>query len=108
MAREWRRRLRRGVMYSVTAGLLMAPTFGLEADGRDAAARLSPRVRSTHPVIVAMLKEASARSATFRELVGGIERTDGIIYVEPGVCLHGARACLSLSISGGSGFRILR
>jgi hypothetical protein len=100
--------MRRVVSYALIAGLLGGSTFGIEAQVHDDVARLTPRVRSSNPAIAAMLKEASARSATFRELVGGIERTDGIIYVEPGVCRHGVRACLSLSISGGSGFRILR
>jgi hypothetical protein len=100
--------MRRVVSYAVITGLLAGSTFGTEAQVRDDVVRLSPRVRSTHPAIAAMLKEASARSITFRELVGGIERTDGIVYVEPGVCRHGVRACLSLSIAGGGGVRILR
>jgi hypothetical protein len=107
MARTWRRRLRRGVMYSVMAGLLGGTTFGVRAEG-DGHTAVFPRVRSSTPAIARLMGEASARSATFRELVSTIERTDGIVYVEPGVCRHGVRACLSLSITPAGSYRILR
>jgi hypothetical protein len=107
MAQTWRRRVRRGVMYTVVAGQLSAMTFGVHADG-DKRVDAWPRVRSSTPGITALLTEASSRSETFRELVSRIERTDGIVYVEPGTCKHGVRACLSLSITAAGGFRILR
>jgi hypothetical protein len=89
------------------AGLLGGMTFDVRAqDDRETAA--SPRVRSSNPAIAALLSDASVRSKTFRGLVSNIERTDGIVYVEPGRCRHGVRACLSLSITSGGGFRILR
>jgi len=114
--------MRRVGSYAVMTGLLAGSTFGLEAQnaadtnaatataagGSEDELQFSPRVRSSRPAINAMLREASARSATFRELVNRIELTDGIVYVEPGVCRHGVRACLSLSIAGGGNFRILR
>jgi hypothetical protein len=107
MARSWRRRLRRVVMYTVVAALFAGMTFGVRAEG-DRETEASPRVRSSMPRIVALLSEASMRSRTFRGLVSSIERTDGIVYVEPGRCRHGVRACLSLSITAAGGFRILR
>src|SRR5215470_15873781 len=107
MARTWRRRVRRGVMYTVVAAQLSVMTFGVQADGTESVEG-SPRVRSGTPAITVLLNEASSRSETFRELVRRIERTDGIVYVEPGVCKHGVRACLSLSITPAGGFRILR
>ena len=67
-----------------------------------------PRVRSTNPVIAAALEEAQARSVTFRNLVRTIEGTDGIVYVEKGQCRRGVRACLSLSVVSGGGYRLLR
>jgi hypothetical protein len=76
-------------MYAVMATLISGMTFGVRAEG-------------------ALLSEASTRSRTFRGLVSSIEHTDGIVYVEPGRCMHGVRACLSLSITAGGGFRILR
>src|SRR5215510_14353455 len=107
MARRWRRRLRRSVMYIAMAGLFGGMTFGVRAEG-DRIPLGSPRVRSSVPRIVDLLSEASMRSKTFRELVASIENTDGIVYVEPGSCRHGVRACLSLSVTAGGGYRILR
>src|SRR5258705_14012027 len=107
MARTRRRRLRRAVMYTAVAALMSGMTFGIRADG-DVEPAMSPRVRSSIPKIAALLTEASMRSSTFRGLIKSIERTDGIVYVEPGTCRHGVRACLSLSVTAGSGFRILR
>jgi hypothetical protein len=107
MARRWRRRLRRGVMYTVATALLSGMTFGVRAEG-DKEPEGSPRVRSSIPRIAALLSEASMRSTTFRGLVSSIERTDGIVYVESGQCKHGVRACLSLVITAGGGYRILR
>src|SRR5215467_13322646 len=107
MAREWRRRLRRGVCSTVIAVLMAGMTFGVRADG-DRVVGASPRVRTTNGAIASLLTEAATRSSTFRELVSTIEHTDGIVYVEPGQCKHGVRACLSLSITSAGGFRILR
>ena len=107
MAREWRRRLRRGFCSTVIAVLMAGMTFGVRAEG-DRAVGASPRVRTTNGAIASLLTEASTRSSTFRELVSTIEHTDGIVYIEPGQCRHGVRACLSLSITHAGGFRILR
>ena len=103
MARAWRRRMRRGVMWSVVLVLMSGMTIGIEGSSPD-----SPRVRSTTPAIRSLLAEAESRSATFRELVRTIEATDGIVYVEPGVCRHGVRACLSLSVVRAGEYRFLR
>jgi hypothetical protein len=94
-------------MYTAVAALMSGMTFGIRAEG-DLEPAMSPRVRSSIPQLAALLTEASMRSSTFRGLVRSIERTDGIVYVEPGTCRHGVRACLSLSITASGGFRILR
>jgi len=93
-------------LYTVVAVQMSGMTFGVRADDGDVVG--APRVRTSTARIASLLSEASARSATFRELVSGIERTDGIVYVEPGQCRHGVRACLSLSITSAGGFRMLR
>ena len=103
MTRAWRRRMRRGVMWSVVLVLLGGMTIGIDGSGPDI-----PRVRSTTPAIASLLAEAESRSATFRDLLRTIEATDGIVYVEPGVCRHGVRACLSLSVVRTGGYRFLR
>lgn len=107
MGRIGRRRLRRSALVSVIVLLLAGMTFGVRAED-ERTVDAWPRVRSSHPTITALLTEASNRSSTFRGLVRTIESTDGIVYVEPGRCLHGVRACLSLSITAGGGYRILR
>jgi hypothetical protein len=72
------------------------------------AASPMPRVRSTNPAIASLIEEAQSRSETFRGLGRTIEGTDGIVYVEKGQCRRGVRACLSLSVVSGGGFRLLR
>jgi hypothetical protein len=67
-----------------------------------------PRVRSGSPVVRGLINEAIDASPTFRSLVAAIGATDGIVYVEQGLCYHGVRACLSLSVTRAAGFRFLR
>jgi hypothetical protein len=67
-----------------------------------------PRVRSSSPVIRGMIADATDASPTFRALVSTIASTDGIIYIEEGVCGHGVRACLSMWVAQSAGFRFLR
>jgi hypothetical protein len=67
-----------------------------------------PRVRSGNPVVRGLVEEAIDASGTFRKIVAAIGATDGIVYVEQGRCYHGLRACLSLAVTNGAGFRFLR
>ena len=53
-----------------------------------------PRVRTLSGALDTIVSQAIARSKTFRQLVQVIGRTDGLVYVEPGRCPHGVRACL--------------
>jgi hypothetical protein len=66
------------------------------------------RVRGVGPRLLAVINEATARSTTFRGLVDGINRTDGIVYVLEGECKHGVRACLSNTITMAGSNRVLR
>jgi hypothetical protein len=68
----------------------------------------SPRVRTDNPVIAALIEEATDRSITFRRLVGAIQATNGVVYVEQGRCGHGRRACLPFSMIVAGPHRILR
>lgn len=74
----------------------------------NAQANVTPRVRSSHDYIRAMIAEAAQRSPTFDRLIEAIEATDGIVYVEQGACAHSLRACLSLAVTPAGDFRILR
>lgn len=86
------------------AGVVMlAMIFTVSRSAAAADASLTPatasgpslsRVRSTNAAIASLMIDASAKSATFRELVQTIDASDGIVYVEPGECGHGVRACL--------------
>ncbi|SRR6266540_3931724 len=65
-------------------------------------------VRSTNARLARAVREGYDRSPTFRRLVEALERTDVILYVEPGECQCGrAAACLSL-VAGGGAVRYLR
>jgi hypothetical protein len=59
------------------------------------------RVRSTSPVIGALITQASAQSQTFRELIQTISSTDGVVYVEEGECGFGVQACLARVTTAG-------
>jgi len=65
-------------------------------------------VRSSSSVIRGVMEDAARRSPAFEKLVGVINLTDGIVYVEEGVCRHGVRACLMHSVTAVAGFRFLR
>jgi hypothetical protein len=84
-----------------TLGIVAAPTAG-------ATVGEAARVRSSSPRVAAVIRGATERSVTFRQLVADVERSDGIVYVEPGYCRHGVRSCLSLSVVCLTGFRLLR
>src|SRR5262245_15910197 len=74
-----------------------------------AAASTCPHVRANgDPAIASLIDEASRASATFRRLVAAIDGTNGIVYVEPGQCRHGVRACMTLSVKMAGPHRILR
>jgi hypothetical protein len=66
------------------------------------------RVRSDDPEIVALLAEASSRSATFSGLVEGINNSDGIVWIQTGKCGFGVRACMKLSVTQSGPNRLLR
>jgi hypothetical protein len=65
-------------------------------------------VRILSPQMAHGFREGISRSPTFRKLVDAIDASNGIVYVEHGVCRRGARGCLlgSLVVAGPS--RILR
>jgi len=54
----------------------------------------SDHLRAANPTIASLIQQASERSATFRGLLNIISASDGIVYVDPGRCEHGMKACL--------------
>jgi hypothetical protein len=75
--------------------------------GRIAAQEASvPHVRSSDPRLAELIDQATRGSVTFRRLVDTVQASHGIVYVEPGMCGHGVRACLKMwmQVSGASRF----
>lgn len=64
-------------------------------------------VRTTDATIAEALRLGIDLSPTLRRLAERIRRTDGIVYVQEGRCRNRANACLSLSITAASRYRIL-
>jgi hypothetical protein len=58
-----------------------------------------PRVRSSDPAIIRLVEQATTRSRMFRRLVAEGEASNGIIYVEEGLCTGHLRACLPIWMS---------
>ena len=67
-----------------------------------------PRLRSGDARLVALIARGARESQTFRSLMAAIEATDGIVYVEPGVCPRGVRACLRMSVQVSLSNRLLQ
>src|SRR4249919_1297871 len=85
---------------------VMLAAAGLAEPVRAAADELSG-VRSTSPAIRELIDDAMWESPTFRGIVHAIVATDGIVYVDDGVCRHGVHACLLLDVTPAGGYRIL-
>lgn len=58
-----------------------------------AAEAVNGRVRTSNGGIAALVRQAHEQSRTFRSLVATINASDGIVFIEPGRCKHGRRAC---------------
>ena len=67
-----------------------------------------PRVRSQSARVGAAIARGTAHSPTFRRLVETINATDGLVFVDEGVCARGVRACLLMSVSIAGPSRLLR
>jgi hypothetical protein len=66
------------------------------------------RVRSSSdPAVTTLLHDAFQRSTTFRQLVEIINRTDGLVYIDPGKCKPGVYACLLMSVTIAGPYRVL-
>jgi hypothetical protein len=66
-----------------------------------------PRVRSEDRAIRAMVETGVTHSATLRALMQVINRTNGIVYLDPGRCRHGVPACLVMSVTVAGPNRVL-
>jgi hypothetical protein len=66
-----------------------------------------PRVRAVDQRVAALIERGTRRSATFKQLIERIEKTDGIVYVDVGVCRPPAVACLRHSMTHAGPNRVL-
>ena len=87
------------------AAMLLAAS-GVSGPVRATGAELSG-VRSTSPAIRELIDDAMWESPTFRGIVRAIAASDGIVYVDQGVCGHGVHSCLRLDVTPAAGYRIL-
>lgn len=65
------------------------------------------RLRPTTPRLTALIAEATARSATFRNMSVSLETTDGMVFFDEGRCTRGANACLRHQLTPAGGHRLL-
>jgi hypothetical protein len=62
----------------------------------------SGHLRSDSPSIASAILDALERSATFRNLVATIDASDSYVFLLPGLCSDGVRACFTSVRSAGS------
>jgi hypothetical protein len=103
----WRRRLERRLERQrlvVASAVVCAFTSPAAA-----ATAVQASVRSTDGPTLQLIEEGAERSATFRALVAGINHSDGIVYVERGICAFGhVNSCVLPFIAPTQGHRYPR
>jgi hypothetical protein len=104
MTRSWTRLRRLHDVIRTIALAMSLCLWPLHASAADGLAH----VRSSSAAIRAVMEGAVESSPTFRKLVSALNLTDGIVYVEEGVCRHSVRACLVQSVIPAGGYRFLR
>jgi hypothetical protein len=66
-----------------------------------------PRIRTTSAAVTAALDSGARFSPIFRGLIARIEATDGIVFIDEGVCGHTLRACLLHFVTLAGAYRLL-
>lgn len=84
-----------GTRRSVMVGLIMTTLLPVELPGFASTPEENAidHVRAGNSTIATLIDHARERSATFRRLTDTINASDGIVFIEPGTCGHGMRAC---------------
>jgi hypothetical protein len=94
---------------SAGIAILSAVIICLAAPQASASSAETPRVRSTDPGILALVREGADRSATFSALVDTIGQSNGIVYIEFGYCAFGhLNGCLLPFVASSHGDRYMR
>jgi hypothetical protein len=83
---------------------------GLSTVSRPAPAQVpaATQVRSSDPALTVLIGKAAQGSTTFGGLIASVQGTNGIVYVEPGTCGHGVRACLKMWMQASGPNRFVR
>jgi hypothetical protein len=90
-----------------TLGLIsVAPAVYAEGNPDSALGLHGSRIRTDSPVLRTLIRDASERSQTFRELAVAIDTSDGIVYVRVGSCVR-LRACLLHRVGFAGRYRVL-
>jgi hypothetical protein len=76
----------------MAAAMLTAPAAAATS-GTERAEVLHAHLRPLSPAIGALIARASEGSATFRGLVGAVNASDGIVFIQEGDCIDYAHAC---------------
>ena len=100
------RALRNLAIRAVSVAVVVCGLPRVSAAGGDPPA--VARVRSTDPSLSALIDRAATQSATFQRLLATIQRTNGMVQIERGVCGHSVRACLLLWMETAASDRFLR
>ena len=66
------------------------------------------RVRTFDPLVSSLIQEGTERSVTFRQLIGRLGRSDGIVYIIAGRCRGRVNACFLHSMTSAGPNRVLR
>jgi hypothetical protein len=102
------KRTRNVAMAAMAVAVLGTPSLSAAADTMTVTPTISfTHVRSSKPQLIALIQQAGERSATFRSLVDTINASDSIVFVEPGKCGHGVRACF-VSVTAADSHRYMR
>jgi hypothetical protein len=64
-------------------------------------------VRASDPKVLALFRAGMSRSATFRQLVDALDRSDVIVYVEPKLTREALGGFLSHAVATGGTYRYL-
>jgi hypothetical protein len=90
-----------------SGGLAIVVLVACLANRAYAEERAVPRVRSSTPQIISLLARAAEGSATFRRELATIHASDGLVYIEEGVCGHTVSACLTMTVTTAGPYRVL-
>ena len=92
----------------IAAGLLLVMTAVGHTREASAEARVFTRVRGLDAEFHALIQEGDARSATFRDIIDEIQRSNTIVMVQYGLCAKGLiRSCVT-HVAGDTKARSIR